>query len=667
MTRTSVRAWLIGSGVVGMLVLGLALSIGGATGGSAPGIPDPGLLTRWGLPIAKLAADGLAVATIGLIVTAAYLLPSGADGLQGLAARAMSAASHTALGWAVSCVLLYLFAASDLFAVPLLSFRSTSLITELFTGVSLGRTLVAQIVVALLVALLARRTLSVGGGTGLLVLASAGFGVSAISGHAAGSGAHDLAVVSLAFHLVGAAFWVGGLGGVLWVAWRGSKRLGSAVRRYSTVAVWSLVAVALSGVINALVRLGSIGNLVTTSYGLLILLKISAIAALAYVGWLHRSTTVKALGDDGHDAPTAGRWAFARLAMVELTIMAATFAVAVALSRSQPPVSDELYSSRIEQLLGGPIPVAPTVGEFLTGFTPNGVGLAIVLVLGGLYAKGLLVMRRRGDAWALGRTISWYVGLCVIAWVTFGGLGVYSHVLFSAHMVAHMMLSMVAPIFLVLGAPITLAMRTLPGPRVPGEPAPRQQLVKLLHSGPVKVITHPLVGASLFVGSLYGLYFTDIFAALMNSHLGHGAMDLHFLAVGSLFYYVLVGIDPSPRRLEPLMRFGVLLVTMPFHAFFAISVMASTTVIAGDYWRALERPYATDLLRDQYVGGSIAWAMGEVPLLLVMGALFVQWFRSDRRDSRRYDRAAKGNDDRELEDYNAYLASLDAEGKRREP
>jgi putative copper resistance protein D len=174
------------------------------------------------------------------------------------------------------------------------------------------------------------------------------------------------------------------------------------------------------------------------------------------------------------------------------------------------------------------------------------------------------------------------------------------------------------------------------------------------------------VGPALFVGSLYGLYFTGIFETLMRNHWGHSVMELHFLAVGSLYYYVLIGIDPSPRKLAPLVRFGMLLLTIPFHAFFSIAVMSSNTIFAGEYWKFLNRPYQTDLLADQNLGGGIAWAMGEIPLLLVMGAIFVQWFKSDRRESRRYDRAESKNDDHQLEAYNDYLASLNTHGKRRD-
>jgi cytochrome c oxidase assembly factor CtaG len=219
-----------------------------------------------------------------------------------------------------------------------------------------------------------------------------------------------------------------------------------------------------------------------------------------------------------------------------------------------------------------------------------------------------------------------------------------------------MLLGMVAPIGLVLGAPVTLALRALPGPRVRGEASPRGMLTAALHSPAVRLLTHPLVAFALFVGSLYALYFTDLFPTLMDNHLGHVAMEFHFLAVGSLFFWVLVGIDPAPRQLPPIARVGLLFAAMPFHAWFSIALLSGTTLLAPGYYRRLDRPYWTDLLADQHLGGGIGWAMGELPILLVLGAVFIQWSRSDARDARRFDR---GSDD-ELERYNAHLARLQA-------
>ncbi|MGZ4639842.1 MAG: cytochrome c oxidase assembly protein, partial [Actinomycetes bacterium] len=384
-------------------------------------------------------------------------------------------------------------------------------------------------------------------------------------------------------------------------------------------------------------------------------------------GWWHRRHTVSHLERTGTIA------VFGRVAAGELGVMAATIALAVGLSRTPTPVGQVVDTSRAADLLGFPLPPAPTISRVALGWVPDGFALTFLALAVALYATGVLVLHRRGVAWPVGRTISWAAGLAVFAWATVGGLGLYSHVLFSAHMVAHMLLSMVAPIGLVLGAPVTLALRALPGPRTPGELGPRQLLQAALHSRAARLITHPLLALAIFVGSLYALYFTPLFPSLMSHHLGHVAMEFHFLAVGFLFFWVLVGIDPAPRRLPPVARIGLLFAAMPFHAFFSIALMSATTVIARGYYSTLDRPYSLDLLGDQGLGGGIGWAMGELPIILVLGAVFVQWSRSDRREADRFDRAAdraatraasrsepaEPGDDA-LADYNAYLARLAA-------
>jgi putative copper resistance protein D len=155
-------------------------------------------------------------------------------------------------------------------------------------------------------------------------------------------------------------------------------------------------------------------------------------------------------------------------------------------------------------------------------------------------------------------------------------------------------------------------------------------------------------------------------------------MEFHFLTVGFLFFFVLVGVDPAPRRIPAIARIGLLFAAMPFHAFFALALMSAHNVIAQGYYSALNRPYRTDLLGDQYLAGSVAWAMGELPILLVLAAVFVQWARSDSREAVRFDRTAERarrrtesspatgvvDPDDELGRYNAYLASLAAREHR---
>jgi cytochrome c oxidase assembly factor CtaG/putative copper export protein len=663
--RESVLAVTAGLLIMTGIALWMALDLGH---GVAPpsSIADPGRLTVWALPALRLVSDLCAVLTVGLLLTGTLLLPAPGAELAGLALQATRFASWFAVLWVVSAMAQGVFFVSDILGTPVGGLTSNSLISYLFDTTQ-GRATLWQAGLALVVAIGARWALRSAEAIWVVLLAIVAVLPPALAGHSAASGSHHLAVASLVVHLVAASLWVGGLAGLTWIAIRGSRRLGAAVRRFSVLALWCVVALTVSGVANAAVRIGW-GDLFTSSYGGLVVAKASALLVLGALGWVHRRSTVPRLeaAADRRQGESIRR-PFASLAVVELAIMGATMAIAVALSRTPPPVSASDEVSPTSEVLGHALPSAPTPWRLLSGFSADGFGIIIVGLLAALYIRGVWILYRRGDAWPIGRVISFGVGLLILAWSTVGGLGLYSHVMFSAHMVAHMLLSMVVPIFLVLGAPVTLALRTLPSARVPGELGPRQMLLAVLHSRVVRVLSHPIVAAALFVGSLYAVYFTGLFGWLMGSSLGHVVMEVHFLAVGSLFFWVLVGIDPTPRDLAPLWRFGLLLVVMPFHAFFSIAVMSAETVIGVNYWRLLDRPYRTDLLQDQYLGGSISWALGEVPIVLVLLAVFVQWVRSDTREARRIDRAAdRAGDDADLAHYNAWLARLDAAERERE-
>lgn len=644
--RTTTASFLLGA-----CALLVAFALGGGAPQDAPaGIPDAGPLVGWGLPLVTLASQGAIVAVVGLLLAAAILLPSSASDVQGIAVDAVRSASTVAWVWSALSVLLLFLTVCDTFArTP--SSISLPLITQLM-GTSVGQVILLQALVGAGVALVLRLTLSVRTVAAVLGVVFASFVPVAFTGHSAQSGSHDLAAVSMMLHLIGVTTWVGGLAALGWVAWRGSKRFTSALTRYSTLALWAFVLVGVSGLVNAAIRLGTMSALLTTGYGALVIAKAVALIVLAGFGLMQRRRLSES--DAG----------FLPVAVLELFVMAVTIGLSVALSRTPTPVG-ELLVTPAEELLGRAMPPEPTLGSLVWGFTPNGVGLAVIGLGLALYLRGIWALRQRGVAWSSGRTVSWCAGLLIIAWATIGGLGVYSHVLFSAHMVSHMTISMVAPILLVLGAPMTLALRTLPGPRQPGDVSPRTLLTALLHSRLSRALTHPVVAASVFVGSLYVLYFTPLFGFLMASHWGHSAMTVHFLLAGSLFYYVLIGIDPSPRKLQPLWRFLLLMVTVPIHAFFSIAIMSSTTVFGASYWEALDRPYRSDLLADQYLGGNMAWALGEVPLVLVMFSLLVQWFRSDTRDARRLDRQADRDDDAALKAYNSRLQKLAEHGEKR--
>ncbi|MEU2514010.1 cytochrome c oxidase assembly protein [Streptomyces syringium] len=274
----------------------------------------------------------------------------------------------------------------------------------------------------------------------------------------------------------------------------------------------------------------------------------------------------------------------------------------------------------------------------------------------GLYGWAVVRLRRRGDAWPVGRTVAFVLGVLTVALVMCTKLNEYGMVMFSVHMVQHMVISMLSPILILLGAPVTLALRALPAAGR-GRRGPREWLVALLHSRYMRIITHPAFTIPLFIASLYALYFTPLFDFLMGSKTGHIAMMVHFLAVGLVFFWPIMGVDPGPHRPGYVMRMLELFAGMPFHAFFGIALMMASEPMIGTYTNP-PASLGIDPLSDQQAGGGIAWAFSEIPSVVVLIALVYQWYRSDQRQARRTDRTADRDGDKELAAYNAYLASL---------
>ena len=649
------RRLALGVGAAGLLALVLMLRLGGGGYVAAPaGLPDPGRLTAWALPVATWAALAL-----GVLVTGALLVPlltvtaeSGLE-LRGRGMRAVRAVRPLALGWAVASLAALVLTWSDQFAVPLSRFDLGD-VYGFARQVDQGQALVVQAALALVLAVASRWVLRLREAGWLLAGALAAAVPPALTGHAAAAGSHDTAVISLVVHVLAVSVWVGGVVALWWHLGDLPRTRAIAARRFSSVATWCFGVVAVSGVINALVRLGGLGPLLTSDYGRGVLVKIVLLGGIGLLALRVRTSFLHTA--EGPEDPRGLR-ALLVLTAGELTLMAGAIGLGVALSRTPPP-QGEVYTGVAESLLGGPVPPAPTGMRLLTSFTASGVGLLVVLLGTTAYLVGVASLRRRGIRWSPLRTIAWLLGMLAVAYATVGGLGVYSHVMFSAHMASHMVLSMMAPILLVLGSPVTLALRALPGTDADGGRGPRQWLAGVLRSRYVQVITHPVVAAGIFVVSLYGIYFSGLFEHLMESHLGHGAMELHFLLAGCLYYEVLVGDSPIPHRLSHLARLGLGLVVMPFHAFFAIAVMGSSTVIGGRYYELLDRGYATNLLDDQNLGGSLTWALGEVPMVLVLFVLLAQWYRTDTREARRRDRQADRDNEAELTSYNEMLARL---------
>ena len=283
-----------------------------------------------------------------------------------------------------------------------------------------------------------------------------------------------------------------------------------------------------------------------------------------------------------------------------------------------------------------------SVGALVSESRLELVPVVVLLLVGGAYLFGVSRLRGRGDRWSVGRTLSFVVGgLGTIAVALLSGLAAYDTDLFAAHMVQHMLLTMVAPVFLALGAPVTLALRTLPG-------GPRRLLLSLLHSRFAALMTFPVIGWMLFVASPFVLYFTGWYAVTLDDRLLHDLLHVHFVLVGSLFFWPLLGVDPVPGRRSHPFRILLVALTLPFHAFLGVSIMSVTDDGAGllapeNY---LDLHPLSEAVFQQQLGGALLWASGDLVGLLFLGVLVTQWMRASEREAAREDRRLDREDAR---------------------
>lgn len=653
-SKTDSPIWTI---VVGLAALAglVAAAIGAlslAEALLATGLPNPGPVTSYGLPFVRAAAEIVAVVAVGAFLLTAFFVPPQSTGVldvDGYRSLRVGTAASTAL--AVLSAVMVPLSISDVAGQPVSDFG----LGELWTLAGEIETVNAWRWMAFIAAgvAIASRVVLRWSWTPLLVVGSvATLMPLALVGHSATGGAHDLGTNSLIIHLVSAALWAGGLVALLIHALRGGGYLDVAARRFSTLALWCYVAIGLSGIINALIRV-QLSDLFTSRYGWLLVGKATALLVLGVLGYLQRRSAITALSEEPQN-----RRPLIRLAGMEAVIFAVTFGIAVGLGRTPPPPPVNLNPSPVEVAIGYTLDGPPTPQRLMFDWRFDLIFGTAAIVFAITYLVGVRRLKARGDAWPVGRTIAWLSGCAFLLIATSSGVGRYMPAMFSMHMVAHMMLSMLVPVLLVLGGPITLLLRVLPAAGKGDPPGLREWVQLLLHSSFSRFLTHPLVATSLFIGGFYGLYLSGLYDAAVDVHAAHLAMNLHFLLSGYLFYWVVIGIDPSPRRLPPVAKLGIVLVSLPLHAFFGVILMGTKSILGEKFYSNLALPWRIDLASDQHMGGAITWATGELPLLVVMIALVVQWSRSDERLARRQDRAADRDDDADLAAYNAMLAKM---------
>lgn len=655
----------------------------------APEVSDPGIVVRWGLPVSK-AVHNVALATvIGGLIFAAGIVPKTLDRRRTKQedapehpafSRALAIAAVAGVAWTLASVAVLVLTYADVAGQRISGDAEfTRALVYFMTDIPTGRAWLAVTIIAAVVTTAMFGVRSLTGLALTLVLALIGLVPTALIGHSASSNDHEGAISSLGLHLVGVSVWVGGivvlalLSGLLTgsrsptgsaAASRPDPRPGGpsditepTLRRFSSLAGFAFLLVFASGVVNSTVRVSSWADLFGSPYGQLILAKSAATIVLGGIGYMHRQWVIPQLGRKG--SAMSSRRVLWQLILMELLIMGATSGIAVALGRSAPPEPTTYApdASPAFILSGYELPPELTPERWLTEWRLDWIWVGVALFGLVSYFLGVAKVRARGDKWQWFRSVNWVIGLLVLTYITSGPPAVYGRVLFSAHMVDHMALTMVAPLFLVLGAPVTLALRALPA-RSDGSRGLREWLLLFVHSKFSQLVTHPLFAAANFAGSIVLFYYSDAFGFAMREHVGHELMILHFALTGYIFVLSMIGTDPLPRRAPFPLRLVLLLATMGFHAFFGVAIMGGTNLLAADYFGNLGREWGPSALMDQQLGGAVAWGIGEVPTLLVAIGVAIMWSRSDERETRRTDRAADRNNDADLTAYNDMFAKL---------
>ena len=622
-------------------------------------LPEAGPAINALATVSKFIGITASIAVVGSLLSAGFFLEDEKGRLTSKSLQFRYITFWSAFIWAIASIGNIIFTLANILGESVSAVFDLNTMKSFLTQITLGQYMGFQFITALFVTIFSFRIYKTGGAIGLLMITLLGIVAPIFQSHSASSGSHALAIGSLVIHVIALSMWVGG---VFSLALMGSRDRVIATPRFSQLALWAAIAVVVSGSANVWARL-NFAQAWQSTYAFVVIGKIILTLALIYIGYLHRKNlSLKKV-------VTVDWPKFAQMIVAELGIMIIALALGAWLSSNKAPTpgSNPEFSPAIT-VAGLPMPDAPTLKNIFFAFNPDALFLGFLILAVALYILGVVILTRRGDKWPIGRTIAFALGIGAIDIATSGGFGVYAHFAFSYHMAAHMILGMIAPIGLVLGAPITLALRTLPQSRTDDERGVRSQLVVILNSRWAKIVVNPIVALAIFDGSLFILYFTSLFGGMMESHTGHFAMNLHFVLAGFLFFHVIIGVDPNPKKSPYLVRIILLFAAMSIHAFFSVALMSATTLLDGGYFAQLHTPWVTNLLADQKMGGALGWAMGEVPILLALIATFIRWTRDDTKETKRIDRnaermAAMGQPD-ELAQYNAYLSNL-AEKDRR--
>ncbi len=246
-------------------------------------------------------------------------------------------------------------------------------------------------------------------------------------------------------------------------------------------------------------------------------------------------------------------------------------------------------------------------------------GVAVALLLAAVvYLMGTRKVAGRGRHWPVSRTVSFLLGLVSVELALGSSVAVLAMSRFESHIVQHLLLMVVGPPLLALGAPMTLALQTVSRPT-------KRTLLRILHSRPFGTLSHPITVFFLYYLSMYAFFLSGALGYAMDHMWLMDIINLGFLAGATLFWWPMVGLDPIPRwRMGPAFKLVNLLIGIPVEAFLGIALLMKTSPAAPMY-----------TLASTHAGGGILWAASELATVIALVPIFVQWTRADERAGRR--------------------------------
>lgn len=610
--RTSDRAGLLPVVLLGAVIAGFVAAGLTLLSGSRPlvslGLPDPGSLTSYGLPVVRTLTEISAVLAVGALLMVVLLAPPDPIGyLDVTGYRTLRSASVAAGAWAVGSLLMVPLTVADTLGRPVTDVLGFSGLVSLVPQLDTAQAWAVTALLAMVLFAGCRVVLTWGGSVPLGLLAVAGLLPVASTGHSSAGGAHDIATDSLMLHVVAAALWVGGLVALLGLAGRRPEAgpLRVAVRRFSALALVCWLVMAVSGVLNALVRI-ALPDLFGTYYGALLLAKTGCLLLLGGLGHLQRRRALPALA-------RGARGALLRLGTVEVLVMLATIGLAVALGRSAPPVRGVVTPSRTAVQIGYDLDGPPTPLRLAFDWR-FGLILGTAALLAALcYLRWVRRTQRGGERWPVARTGSWLAGCVVLLLATSSGIGRYAPAVFGVLLVQHTMLLTLAPPLLVLGAPVRLARRALPAPVAGAAPGAAALLTAVSGSRVAGWLGRPVVALALFALPGYPLYLSGMFDALLASHGEQLLVQVVALAVGLVFHQVLLGGRTAPRA-----RVGLVVAALALLAGLALLLADRRPVPGLSFYSGLGLSWAPDLVAGQRGGVVVALVLAGLSLLAVL-------------------------------------------------